>query len=312
MSRYLALILLALSASVLAAPAEVRQLPALPETPTAPVLGERSNSKTYSPGTLHKRDYLYPSSTQDCRLSEVPEGSPAHAYTHGGQTYSEECLTQLALSVPSERRESCRTAGVHAHGYHEECLFRKAFDEDWKFDMEKAKKDELAYRDAHSGAASEAWPRLFPSAISDCRVSKEKAFEGGRNGWTRYSITPDGLILDDECVVRVLIAAKVTIGVETCSARETTDVIDIAADITADITAHVPLLDINVDAVVSLMAALRTGCLTGVVVELVAALGVEALIAVGPLRVAADVVAEIAAGPLRGAAEVVAGIVAIV
>jgi len=169
MSRYLSFVLLALSAtSVLAAPAELPTVPDL-STITDPSLGPRSNGKVYSPNSLHKRDWEYPSSTKDCRMSEISEDETAHSYTHDGVEYSEECLTQLALSVPFEDRKSCRTTGPNAIGYDEQCLFKKAFDEDWKFDMEKAKEDELAWRAANpSHPSSDHWRTHYPSKAADC------------------------------------------------------------------------------------------------------------------------------------------------
>ena len=305
MSRYLALVLLALSASVLAAPAEVPQIPSLPDTTTVtrPIFGERSNDKVHSPSTLHKRDYLYPTSTEDCRSSEVPKGYATHPYTHNGQTYSEECLTQLALSVPPENRQSCRTAGDNARGYDEECLFKKAFDENWKFDLEKAKKDELAYRSAHPSAGpSDTWRSYFPSALSDCGVPKEKVVDAGRSGWTPYTVTPEGLIFDSDCALRVLLLAKITVDLETCPARESLvgEVLDlaIAADIIADLAIVNVLglpIDVAISAAVSLLVALRTGCLIAVILKIIATLGVNAQIAVGPLDLVVDVVASIVA-----------------
>jgi len=171
MSRYLAFVLLALSAtSVLAAPAELpaATLPDLSSL-TEPLVG-RSNNKVYSPNALHKRDWEYPSSTKDCRLSEVPEDSSTLSYTHDGVDYSEECLTRLALSVPFEDRKSCRTTGPDSHGYDEECLFKKAFDEDWKFDMEKEKEKELAWRAAHpSVPSSDHWRTHYPESVGHCK-----------------------------------------------------------------------------------------------------------------------------------------------
>ena len=254
MSRYLAFVLLALSAtSVLAAPAE---LPAVtvPDLSaiTEPIVG-RSNNKVYSPNTLHKRDWEYPSSTKDCRISEVPEDSTTLSYTHDGVEYSEECLTRLALSVPFEDRKSCRTTGHEARGYDEECLFKKAFDEDWKFDLEKEKEEELAWRAAHpSVPSSDHWRTHYPESVGDCkfkleiegelkiedgdkekdekekgkRAGEEKEVKGKKkdatktsealDGWKPYSVAPNGDKFDNECIVRLVIRLKIVIDIGKC------------------------------------------------------------------------------------------------
>jgi len=159
---------LALSASsVLAAPAEIPVVPPItvPGTSpvtvpiTGPVLGDRPGGTVYSPNTLHKRDWQYPTSIKDCHVSQVSDHATTLSYTHEGQEYSEECLSHLALYVPFEKRESCRTTGTDAHGHDKECLFKKAFDEDWKFDLDKAKEAEVTYRSANSVASSDAWSK---------------------------------------------------------------------------------------------------------------------------------------------------------
>jgi hypothetical protein len=295
MSRYLAFVLLALSASVLAAPAELPQMPGVPDTTTVtrPVLGERSNGKVYSPIAPHKRDYLHPESTKDCHLSEVSKDSTVIPYTHDGQAYSETCMTQLAFSVPPEHRESCRTTGTNARGYDEQCLFKKAFAEDWKFNMEEARRNEAAYRSLNPNAgASDFWRYYFPATIADCSVPKDKVVSS--RGWTPYSITPQGVVVDNECAVRLLILAEVTVTVGICSAEErlATDIVDLTADITADITAVVnglQLVDVDVDinAAVSLLVALRTGCILSVISRIIATIGVD----VSLLGLAVDLIA---------------------
>lgn len=369
MSRYLAFVLLALSASVLAAPAELpptpavpAELPPMPAIPDAPdvarqFLGERSNAKVYSPSTLHKRDYLYPSSTGDCRLSEVPKGSTTRPYTHRGQAYSVQCLGHLALLVPSEKRDSCSTTGANPRSYNEECLFKKAFDEDWKFDMEKAKADELAYRSAHpTAAASDAWRYYFPTTILDCSVPRERVVRSS-NGWTGYTITPDAVILDNICIARLLTVARVTVTVGTCAARaptlspeainlaatvnallgrSTTEIdarqnlagavnlvaglttavdatVDAAVDVvglaTVDATVDAAVgvlpgrsttelvarqnLNVSLDAAVSLLAALRMGCFLNIVVKIMSTVGINGVIAIGPIKAAVDVVVKV-------------------
>jgi len=271
MSRYLAFVLLALSASTaLAAPAEIPQLPAasdataivepllgtraeIPQLPTVPnldtvtvpLLGPR-------PSTLRKRDLEYPSSTKDCLSSEVSDGADAF-YTHNGQDYSEDCLTHLALSVPSEKRKSCRTTGPDAHGYDEKCLFKKALEEDWKFDVEKAKEDERAWRAANpEHSSSDVWKKTFPGAISHCitvgvdvegekekekeekeekeKKEKEKEKEGKdpkkegssktsdeTSDWKSYSLLSTGEKIDDVCVALLIIRAKIVVDLKTCS-----------------------------------------------------------------------------------------------
>lgn len=369
MSRYLAFVLLALSASVLAAPAELPPTPAVPaELPPMPAipdtpdvarqfLGERSNGKVYSPSTLHKRDYIYPGSTGDCHLSEVSKGSTTRPYTHRGQAYSEQCLSHLALLVPSEKRDSCRTTGANSHGYNEACLFKKAFEEDWKFDMAKAKADELAYRSAHPTAtASDAWRYYFPTTILDCSVPRERAVRSS-SGWSAYTITPDAVILDNVCIARLLIVARVTVTVGTCAARaptlspeainlaatvnallgrSTTEIVarrnlagavglvtgltaavdatvDVAVDavglaaVDATVDAAVGALpgrsttelvarqnpNVSLDAAVSLLAALRIGCLPNIVVKIMSTVGINGVIAIGPIKAAADVVIKV-------------------
>ena len=340
MSRYLAFVFLALSASsVLAAPAEIPQLPnaatiagpllgaraelpslpSIPDTTTItqplvgpraeipqlpalsdattvvePVLGARSNGKVYSPNTLRKRDWQYPESTKDCRSSEVPKDSASLSYTHEGQEYSEECLTHLALSVPPEYRESCRTTGVDARGYDEECLFKKAFDEDWKFDMEKAKKDELAWRSANTPASSsDAWRTLFPNTISDCLVTVTIG-KRATDGWSPYTVLPTGETLENDCLVRLILGTEIVLDLGICASVE---VPELSADLLSlDLTALITLFgrsttelatrqeSATVAVAVSVLAALRSGCLLGVVARIIATLGIDVRIAGDPLN----------------------------
>ena len=228
------------------APAELPQMPSIPDMSavTRPTLGERSNSGVYS-RTLGKRDWQYPTSTKDCLMSEIPDKSKTLPYTHDGQEYSQDCLTRLAFLVPSEDRKSCRTTGPDARGYEEECLFKKAFDDDWKFDVEKAKEDELAWRSSNpSSPSSDAWRKKFPNAISDCRIdpksemkSSEKEVKGGKkfssdeeSGWNSYSVVPEsGEMLDDDCLSSLFISIGVVLDLKTCSAAEK----DIGLDISA-------------------------------------------------------------------------------
>ena len=253
MSRYLAFVLLALSAtSVLAAPAELPAV-SLPDLSgiTEPLV-DRSNNKVYSPNSLHKRDWEYPSSTRDCRMSEVPEDETTHSYTHDGVDYSEDCLTRLALSVPFEDRKSCRTSGHDATGYDEKCLFKKAFDEDWKFDLEKEKEEELAWRADHPTVpSSDHWRTHHPNSVGDClfsfefdgelkivdgdkekekekdekwkRAGEEKEVKGGKkdslDGWKPYTVAPNGDKFDSECLVRLVIRLKLVIDLGECPAH---------------------------------------------------------------------------------------------
>ena len=314
MSRYLAFVLLALSAcSALAAPAELPTMPsvtvpnAAPATGpvTQPLVGSRSIDKAYSSNTLLKRDWQYPTSTKDCRSSEGPDHSTT-PYTHDGQEYSKECLSRLALSVPSEKRESCHTTG---QGYDEECLFKKAFDEDWKFDMEKAKVEELAYRSAHPDvASSDAWSKQFPVKILDCvavgvslgeKVGKGKAGMGGKKGMTKGSAatsasdpfftTPDGLVLEIECLLRLVLAIGIKLDGETCPAetkavhstgnRPFTHLTRPHGRSTTELATR-QLGDISV------FLALDLGCLFALILELLEVLGLEAILANGdPLGV---------------------------
>ena len=256
MSRYLAFVLLALSAtSVLAAPAELPAVNIPDVSDITDSIVARSNGKVYSPNTLHKRDWEYPSSTKDCRISEVPEDSTTLSYTHDGVEYSEECLTHLALSVPFEDRKACRTTGPDAHGYDEECLFKKAFDEDWKYDLEKAKEEELAWRAENpSVPSSDHWRTQYPNSVGDClfdielegeleivdgekekdekekgkRAGEQKEVKGkkkdttktsdGLDGWKPYTVAPTGEKFDDECLVRLVIRLKIVIDLGSCPA----------------------------------------------------------------------------------------------
>lgn len=302
MSRYLALVLLALSASVLAAPAELPSTPAIPDTTTVtrPILGERSNGKVYSPNTLHKRDLEYPTSTQDC---QVPQGSTTRSYTREGQQYSEDCLSRLALSVPFENRQSCRNTGAEARGYDEECLFKKAFDEDWKFDLEKAKEEELAYRSNNpSVASSDAWRTSFPTKVSDCVVVvKVKVIVAGEekekeSDWSPYSLTPDGKTLDNECMARLALAAGITLTAETCPSLEI-PIRDIA--LAADLAASVgDLAAVAVD--LNVLLALSTGCLLEAILRIVARLGLDVQIANDPLGTVVRLITGLLATLLRG------------
>ena len=315
MSRYLAFVLLALSAtSVLAAPAEIPPLPTVPslETVTRPVLGSRSN-KVYSPHTLHKRDSEYPASTKDCALSE---DSKDPSYTHDGLKYSEDCLTRLALSVPSENRKSCRTTGAGARGYDEECLFKKAFDEDWKFDLEKAKEDELAWRAENpSHSSSEAWHLHFPIAIIDCikvdvdvEVDGEKEKGKGKDvtktsdGWSPHSVTSTGETVDNDCILRLVIRAKIVIDLGTCKADKTIkphSVSDVAAPVQDHGLPHLfgrssaELATREIDVALNILAALRLGCLIEIVEEIIKLLGLKTILLTDPLEVIVKLLASL-------------------
>ena len=333
MSRYLgAFVLLALSAtSVLAAPADIPGLPTVPNL-------VRSNNKVYSPSTLHKRDWEYPASTKDCRLSEVPKDSSTLAYTHDGVEYSEECLTRLALSVPFEDRKSCRSSGPKAIGYDEECLFKKAFEEDWKYDLEKAKQEELAWRAANpSKPSSDAWRTNHPTAVSDCIVlielegvleivdgekEKEKGKRDGEgkevkgkkdatktsdalDGWSPYSVAPSGETLDNECLVRLVLGLKVVIDLGSCSADPSSapkphSVSEVAAPsekhglLGGRSSTEVATRRDIVGLVVSVLAALELGCLIEIIVKIIAAVGIDTKLLLGPL----DIVVDLAVGLL--------------
>jgi len=311
MSRYLAFVLLALSASsTLAAPAELPAMPAVPDLTgiTGPTLGSRSNAP-------YKRDWQYPTSTEDCRLSEVPDKSTTPSYTHDGKEYSEECLTRLALSVPFEDRKSCRTTGANARGYDEECLFKKAFDEDWKFDLEKAKEDELAWREANpSYSSSDAWRTHYPSAVSHCFIDIEldldlelnlvgdgKKEEGGKkkgtktsdgmDGWTPYSTLPSGQTVDNDCILRLVLSAKIDIDLGTCSVKETPkkETLKGRAAVplikrSTELVAPRDVVDDVVAVVVKILTALQTGCLIEIIVTIITKLGAEVELLVGPLE----------------------------
>ncbi|KAF9647102.1 hypothetical protein BDM02DRAFT_3117588 [Thelephora ganbajun] len=304
MSHYLAFVLLALSASsVFAAPAELPQIPTIPDatTVTRPVFGGRSSDKVYSLNTLRKRDWQYPTSTEDCRLSEVPEDHLTLPYTHEDQEYSEECLTRLALSVPFEDRKSCRTTGPNARGYDGDCLFKKAFDEDWKFDMEKAREDERAWRAANpSRSSSDAWRNQFPTAVSHCLIDIEfltmrevvgekggekKPVKGGKkkattmtsdamNGWSPYSVTHTGETLDNDCLLRLIIGSGIVITPDTCPPDD-----NLAADEAALTTLLTNLLgnsaSATITAFVTALGALDSGCLINIVSAIVTALGMD-------------------------------------
>jgi hypothetical protein len=335
MSRYLAFVLLALSAAtVLAAPAEVPSIPPVPDlsTVTKPVVGARSNHKVYSPNTLHKRDWKYPTSTRDCRMSEVPEGSTTLSYTRDGTEYSEECLTSLALSVPFESRKSCRTTGLGARGYDEECLFKKAFDEDWKFDVEKAKAEELAWRAVNpTRPSSDAWRTLFPATFADCAVvvevaadvevkrqvegGEEKEVKGGKKvdttrtsdalrGWSPYSVTPAGDVFSADCLALLVLRAKIVVDLGTCPVEPTSTGLVPHRDLAAPVRNFgLPLLgrssteldtrqNLTVDAVLSVLVALRLGCLVQIVAKLVAALGINIKLLDGPIKTVGTVVVD--------------------
>jgi len=316
------------------APAELPQMPSIPDmsTITRPALGERSNGKVY-PTTLGKRDWQYPTSTKDCLMSEVPDKSKTLSYTHDGQEYSQDCLTRLAFLVPSEDRKSCRTTGVDARGYEEECLFKKAFDDDWKFDVEKAKEDELAWRSANpTSSSSDAWRKKFPNAIADCRVDPRSQSGSERSGWNPYSIVPEsGDTLDDDCLSSLFISVGVVLDLNTCSAARNGIGLDLSAALnlilggrstpelaarqTLGSVADVPaalaatLSGLPTDGVLprqvpglqglapqglgaptellsvalSVLLALRTGCLLDIVLKLILNIGIEANLVEGLL-----------------------------
>jgi hypothetical protein len=282
------------------APAELPQLPSVPDTTTLtrPALGERSNGKVYSTTTLRKRDWQYPTSTKDCLMTEVPDKSKVPSYTHDGQEYFQECLSRLALSVPSEERVSCRATGTGAHGYDEQCLSKKAFDKDWKFDVEKAKEDELAWRAANPpNTSSDAWNNLFPSAVADCKVDPKKVKESTSktDDWNAFSTIPSGDVMEDDCMSRLMIDAKVVIDPKTCSAAERTDFLGLGAAIdlllggrsTKEVApSHdlAPRQDL-VAVVFGVLEALRVGCLLDIIFKIILAIGIEAKIVAGPLGV---------------------------
>ncbi|KAF9781338.1 hypothetical protein BJ322DRAFT_1023386 [Thelephora terrestris] len=269
------------------APAELPQFPPIPDTTTVsrPVLGERSNS-------LRKRDWQYPTSTEDCRSSQVPEDSMSLSYTHDGQEYSQDCLTRLALFAPSEKRQSCRATGSDARGYDEDCLFKKAFDEGWKFDVEKAQEDERTWRAANpSMTSSEAYRNQFPTTMADCRAGqrpRQRALGGrrksksktsnGTNGWTPYSVDPNsGEVFEDDCLLRLFLDLGLTLDLGMCTAAQQ----------------DAALLDIGVligsltgqnetqqqATIVSIIAALQTGCLLNIVTVIIAGNGMDVTLA---------------------------------
>lgn len=302
MSRYLTFLLLALSAtSVLAAPADIQLVPAV-DPLIVPVVGPRS-SKVYSPNTLSKRDSQYPASTKDCLVSEH---SATHSYTHDGRKYSEDCLTSLALSVPSENRKACRTTGANAHGYDEECLFKKAFDEDWKFDLEKTKEEELAWRNANpTRSSSEAWRTNFPTAINDCIIGVDVDVDvevGGKKdvtktsdaGWSPYSVVPGSGTIDNDCLLRLVIRAEIVIDLGTCTADgaakpKSHSLSDVAAPVrhhglrSLTERSSAELATRAIDVALNILAALRLGCLIDIVEELIALIGPDVALLLDPL-----------------------------
>ena len=299
MPRYLAFVLLALSTSVLAAPAEYpRQVPpplSAPnvDTPTVempsvgmPPVSRSNGGKVYSPNTPYKRDSLYPTSTEDCRSSGH---SIARSYTHEGQEYSEECLSRLAFSVPPEKRQSCRTTGA-APGYDQDCLFEKAFAEDWKFDVEKAKEEELAYRSTSpSGAASDSWHTLFPVTVSDCLI--EVSLEEGQVE-VDISIGPNGETMATDCLVLLTLATGLTIATDTCAVVDITTLPLVTVDV--DIDLDLTLLGLSATGLVtatvdSIIAAIGSGCLVQVIASIIVNVGLQVQIGVDPLGTAPDI-----------------------
>ena len=306
MSRYLALVLLALSTSVLAAPAEhPRQVPPTPsppnvDTPTVemPTVGmpavsgpldSRSNTgKAYSPNTPYKRDSLYPTSTEDCRSSGH---STTRSYTHEGQEYSEECLSRLAFSVPPENRQSCRTTGAKARGYDQDCLFEKAFAEDWKFDVEKVKEEELAYRSAEpSGAASDSWRALFPVTVFDCLVEISVERREAESG--AYSIGPNGEVMATDCLVLLTLSAGLNINTEVCALVDVT--VEPVVTVDLDIDVDLSLLGLSATGLVtatvgSIIAAIGSGCLVQIIASIIANVGLQVRIGADPLGIAPEI-----------------------
>lgn len=288
------------------APAELPEVPPVPDTTTLtrPILGERSNGKVYSSSTLRKRDWQYPTSTKDCAMSQVPGDSKDLSYTHDGQEYSQECLSRLALSVPSEKRISCRSAGSEARGYDEECLYKKAFDEDWKFNLEEAKEAELAWRAANpTKNSSDAWRSMYPSSVADCSVdpkSMKKPMKAGE--WSGYSAISPGEMVDHDCISRFALDAQIVPDVTICAnvERSFTSILNLDATIDAAIdlllgerstaevaTSHdlVAAPRALVDVVIGVIEALRSGCLLNIILKLVKSLGIGAKIVGTPLEV---------------------------
>lgn len=282
------------------APAELPNVPPVPDTTTLtrPALGERSNNKVYSSTSLRKRDWQYPTSTKDCLKSSEDSGkSMGPSYTHDGQEYYEDCLTRVALSVPFEQRKSCRSG---ERGYDEECLYKKAFDEDWKVDMEKAKEEELAWRALNpSASSSDTWRKMYPSAVGDCSVDPksmgrlEKAMSD-MEGWSAYSTIPSGKVFEDDCMSRFAIDGEIPIDVNICSAAERTsrltDILNLGnllggrstrevAATSHDLAARQDLLAV----VFGVLEALRSGCLVSIIIKIMIEIGLHVKIIAAPL-----------------------------
>ena len=286
------------------APAELPQMPDT-TTLTRPVLGERSYGKVYSSTTLRKRDWQHPTSTKDCVMSEVPDKSKGLSYTHDGQDYSAECISRLALSVPSEERKSCRATGPDAHGYDEQCLYKKAFDHDWKFDMDKAKQDELAWRDSNPGSSSsDSWRSLFPASIADCSVDQKSMDEmkKKKEDWNAFSQLPSGVTVEDDCASRLMLDSQVTVDPKICASVEVerssliADVLKLDLRLgersTTEVAASRDLVARQgiVAVVLGVLAALRIGCLTNILAKILLTVGFETKIVADPFGVVKVVV----------------------
>lgn len=276
------------------APAELPEFPSVPDTTTLtrPVLGERSNGKVYSSTALRKRDWQYPSSTKDCLMSEVPGESKGPSYTYDGKEYFQECLSRLALSVPAEERISCRATGSDAHGYDEQCLFKKAFVENWQFDVEKAKEQELAWRkDNPSSSSSDSWGYMFPSSVADCKVDP-KTVKKSSGDWNAFSTIPTGDVLSDDCMSLLILDAKVLLDLKTCSAVKKTGFLGLGASVdlllkgrsTTEVAVHDHAAPRDLVAVVfGVLEALRLGCILDLILKIILDLGMEVKIVAGPL-----------------------------
>ena len=312
MSRYLAFVSVALSASsVLAAPQLVnpsdvvataagivsggvagsalgsRAPLVLPDFPPIPDTTTVSGPLLNSP---RKRDMDYPKSTKDCLMSEHSEDSHALSYSYDGRKYSQDCLAHMALLVSEEKRKPCRAPHL---GYEEECLFKKALEEDWTFDLDKAKEDELAWRAAHpEKSASEEWLHKFPTSVGDCKEKEEKEgkdWKKSSDDWSSYSVTPTGDKLNNNCLMNLAIASHITFEPKLCSIKEKRLVGELVAEVEAVVGEVIEI----VGEIISVIRALITGCLFKVIVKIIELVGLEGKIVLGLLEEIAGLIFDI-------------------
>lgn len=180
-------------------------------------VGDNKNYGAETLAILSQHDISYwPSNIDDCLRPELrlrPDASTY--YLHDGQFYDKSCLKTLAYLVEPDERAVCRTQSDchHARGYDNECLVQLSLDQDFNFNFEEMRRQELEWKEfvCHGKTLDQCgrehslwWRNRFPSSRDDCRIheradQREDVWNGN---WIPWSIGPHGTLYDDDCLSR--------------------------------------------------------------------------------------------------------------